>query len=112
MNPAKKIIELTVADPEQTVLVLYHEVGHIVASEIRTDLVRAGYTSRETLPDIVFHGGADTAYHEDQYEEYLANYLAESIFWGENARLAGAEFLRIYQTAIQLLLTRSPAETA
>jgi hypothetical protein len=111
MNPAEKIIELTEADPEQTTLVLYHEVGHIVASEIRTDLIRAGYTSRETLPDIVFHGGADTAYHEDQYEEYLANYLAESVFWGENAELAGEEFSRIYQNALQKLLTRNPAGT-
>ncbi|MBQ7581444.1 MAG: hypothetical protein IJU25_01340, partial [Lachnospiraceae bacterium] len=93
MDPVKKIISLTVEDPQKTVLVLYHEVGHIVASKIRTDLIWAGYTSRETLPDIVFHGGADTAYHEDLYEEYLANYLGESIYYRENAELAGSDFL-------------------
>lgn len=101
MDPEKKIISLTVEDPQKAVLVLYHEVGHIVASKIRTDLIRAGYTSRETLPDIVFHGGADTAYHEDLYEEYLANYLAESVFWSENARLAGKEFYHTYQKAVR-----------
>lgn len=103
-DPAKKVISLTVEDPERTVLVLYHEVGHIVAAEIRMDLIRAGYTSRETLPDIVFHGGADTAYHEDLYEEYLANYLAESVFWSENARLAGDEFFRVYRAALKGIL--------
>ncbi len=103
MDPEKKTIALTVEDPERTVLVLYHEVGHIVAEEIRMDLIRAGYTSRETLPDIVFHGGADTAYHEDLYEEYLANYLGESIFYRENAELAGNDFLRIYEQAIKNL---------
>lgn len=104
MDPVKKIISLTVEDPQKTVLALYHEVGHIVAAEIRTDLIRAGYTSRETLPDIVFHGGADTAYHEDLYEEYLANYLAESVFWSENARLAGDEFFRVYWAAFKRIL--------
>ena len=94
MDPAKKTIALTVDNPERTVLVLYHEVGHIVAAKIRMDLIRTGYTSRETLPDIVFHGGADTAYHEDLYEEYLANYLAESVFWSENARLAGKKSIK------------------
>ena len=83
---------------------LYHEFGHIVASEIRTVLIRAVYTSRETLPDIVFHGGADTAYHEDLYEEYLANYLAESVFWSENARIAGDEFFRVYRAALKGIL--------
>lgn len=104
MDPTKKVIALTVEDPERTLLVLYHEVGHIVASEIRMDLIRAGYTSHETLPDIVFHGGADTAYHEDLYEEYLANYLAESVFWSENARLAGDEFFRVYRAALKEVL--------
>ena len=108
MDPAGRIIELTMQDPKQTTLVMFHEVGHIVAARIRTDLIRAGYTSRKSLPDIVFHGGADTGYHEDLYEEYLANYLAESLFWSENARMAGEEFFMTYQTAAKNCIIRNP----
>lgn len=95
-------IELT-AVSDQTAMVFLHEIGHIVEKKIRPELIRNGYTSRETLPDIVFHGGADTAYHEQLYGEYLANYLGESIYYRENAELAGKRFLSMYLQCIRAL---------
>ena len=92
-------IELT-AESDRTALVFLHEIGHILEKKIRPELIRAGYTSCETLPDIVFHGGADSAYHEQLYGEYLANYLPEMLFWIKNAKLADKSFLRVYLKAI------------
>ena len=95
-------IELT-AVSDQTAMVFLHEIGHIVEKKIRPELIRNGYTSRKALPDIVFHGGADTAYHEQLYGEYLANYLGESIYYRENAELAGKRFLSMYLQCIRAL---------
>lgn len=94
---------ITIADTgagtHAMVVVLCHEVGHMVFDQELETFVNAGYIYAKDLPFIVFHNADDR--YSRIYDEYMAQSYAEYILYPDNLKEKAPEFYETMDEAVK-----------